>query len=135
MSSTIKVGALSCAIAAALFFAWWGISVAGRVFDDYKDSTDSIYLTAGGIFFAFALGVVILTLMTGLPQHMSSSQLLLSLPIGIVLLAGILGYLYYGPPSKPPGPNYHRSTPVETAAPGVGPGLATPSIGTPLPQR
>ena len=134
MSRTIRVGALSCVIAAALFFVWWGVAVASKVFADYKDSTDATYLTAGGIFFAFALGVVVLTLMTRLPQHMSRSQLLISLPIGVILLAVLLGYLYYGPPSDRPGPEYHRGT-FATPAPGLDPRLATPSIGTPLPLR
>jgi len=134
MSATIKVGALSCAIAVALFFAWWAYSIASKVLDDYKDNSDTAYLFIGGLFFAFAFGVVVLTLKTGLPQHMSRSELLLSLPISVILLAGILAYLYYGPPSEPPGPDYHRGT-FATPAPGLDPGLATPSIGTPLPQR
>jgi hypothetical protein len=75
-----------------------------------------------------------MTLLTGLPQHMTRGELLLSVPIGVALLAAVLAYVYYGPPSDPPGPDYHRGT-FATPAPGVDPGLVTPSIGTPLPQR
>jgi hypothetical protein len=110
MTTAIKVGALSCAIAAVLFFAWWGFSIATKVFDDYKDNTDAAYLFTGGLLLAFALGIVVLTLMTGLPQHMSRNQLVVSFPIGIALLAGILAYFYYGPPSDRPGRNTTGAT-------------------------
>jgi hypothetical protein len=39
---------------------------------DYKDSKDSTYLIAGGIFLTLALTVVIATLGSGLPQSITS---------------------------------------------------------------
>ena len=135
MTTAIKVSALSLAIAAALFFTWVGANIVNIINADYKDSKDSTYLIAGGIFLTFALTVVIATLGSGLPQSMSRNSILLSLPIGAVLGAGLIAYLYYGSPSDPPGPGYHRSPPLETTAPGLDPGLATPSVGTPLPVR
>jgi hypothetical protein len=139
MTTAIKVGALSGAIAMSLLLAWWGYSIAKKVFDDYKDNTDGAYLFFGGMFLVFAVMVVIATLASGLPQHMSRSELLISLPVGICLLAGILAYLYYGPPSNSV-PTHHRDVtpgtlPTSTQGGPGPPPPATVTIGTPLPVR
>ena len=137
MTTAIKVGVLSCAIAVGLFFAYWGFEIATKVLDDYKDNTDGAYLFIGGLLFSFAAGVVVMTLMTGLPQHMSRRELLLSLPLGVALLAGALAYLYYGPPSNLV-PAHHRNvTPgaLPTRTQGGPAPLATVTVGTPLPAR
>ena len=139
VTTALKVTILSTAIAVALFLAWWGAHVVNIVNADYKDSKDSTYIIAGGMILIFAVMVAIATLVSGLPQHMSRSELLLSVPLGVALLAGALAYLYYGPPSNSV-PAHHRDvTPgvIPTRSLG-GPGptpLATVTAGTPLPAR
>jgi hypothetical protein len=139
MTIAIKVGALSGAIAMALLLAWMGVVSAATVFEDYKDNADRVYLFVGGMLLFFAVTVVIATVASGLPQHMSRGELLLSVPIGICLLAGILTYLYYGPPSNSV-PAHHRDvTPGALPTPSQGgpvpPPPATVTVGTPLPGR
>ena len=139
MTTAIKVGVLSGAIAMALLLAWWGYSIATKVFDDYKDNTDGAYLFLGGMLFVFGVMVAIATLASGLPQHMSRSELLLSVPLGVALLAAVLAYLYYGPPSNSV-PTHHRDvTPGALPTPSQGgpgpPPPATVTIATPLPVR
>jgi hypothetical protein len=108
--AVIKVGAMGGALAVAFFLAWWGLSVASRVFDDYKDNTDAAYLIIGGMIVSMAAVVLFLTVIAGLPQHMTRMNLLAATVLGLVLAGGALLYVYYGPPSDPPGPDYHRGT-------------------------
>ncbi len=139
MTTAIKISVLSSAIALALFLAWWGISVISIINADYKDSKDSTYLFVGGMILIIAVTLGIATLASGLPQHMSRGELLLSLPLGLALLAGVLAYLYYGSPSNSV-PAHHRDvTPGALPTPSQGgpvpPPPATVTIGTPLPVR
>jgi len=139
VTTAIKVSVLSSAIAVALFLTWWGAHVVNIVNVDYKDSKDSTYIIAGGMILIFAVMVVIATLASGLPQHMSRSELLLSVPLGVALLAGALAYLYYGPPSNSVLSHHRGVTPGALPTPSLGgPGPtppATVTVGTPLPAR
>jgi hypothetical protein len=101
------------ALAVAFFLAWWGLSVASRVFDDYKDSTDAAYLIIGGMIVSMAAVVLLLPVIAGLPQHMTRTSLLAAALLGLVLAGGALLYVYYGPASDPPGPDHHRGTLAE----------------------
>ena len=87
----------------------------------------------------FAVMVAIATFASGLPQHMSRNELLLSVPLGVALFAGALAYLYYGPPSNSV-PAHHRDVtpgalPTRTQGGPAHPPLATVTVGTPLPVR
>jgi hypothetical protein len=114
--AVIKVGAMGGALAVAFFLIWWGLDVVSKVFDDYKDNTDAAYLIIGGLIMSTGVAVLLLTFVAGLPQHMTRSNLLVAIVLGLLLAGGALLYVYYGPPSDPPGPDHHRGTLVKERA-------------------
>jgi len=94
MRISLVVAAVLLIIAA--FFAWYGGFIISLVFADYKDSSDSTYLTIGGGYLAISALFATAALLTASPTRQQVRWLVLSV---LALLAAALPYAdVIGPP-------------------------------------
>jgi hypothetical protein len=94
MRISLVVAAVLIIIAA--FFAWYGGAIISIIFADYKDSSDSTYLTIGGGYLAISALFATAALLTASPTRQQVRWLVLSV---LALLAAALPYAdVIGPP-------------------------------------
>ena len=94
MRISLVVAAVLLIIAA--FFAWYGGAIISIIFADYKDSSDSTYLTIGGGYLAISALFATAALLTASPTRQQVRWLVLSV---LALLAAALPYAdVIGPP-------------------------------------
>ena len=94
MRISLVVAAVLIIIAA--FFAWYGGAIISIIFADYKDSSDSTYLTIGGGYLAISALFATAALLTASPTRQQVRWLVLSV---LALLTAALPYAdVIGPP-------------------------------------